>query len=87
MVDFVVDFVMHSIIVSACSPAVSLSSLHLNRWFPIDIVATVQWDMLVAFAFQIGKDSDSLVYIRLCRLLKVARIARASRLIQRLTAR
>eukprot|EP01043_Picozoa_sp_COSAG02_P004426 COSAG02_NODE_115_length_35467_cov_292.837056_7_plen_943_part_00 len=55
---------------------------YLALWFWVDILATVQWDLIVGALFE---DVDGGV-VRLVRLIKVARLARASRLVHRLTA-
>ena len=55
---------------------------YLTSWFFIDLIATVDWGLLIATS---GFESDSPL-VRLLRLLKVLRLARASRLINRLTA-
>ena len=56
---------------------------YLSSWFVVDLLATVQW----AFAFEwMGFDSES-SFIAMMRLLKVLRLARASRLIEKLTAK
>lgn len=55
---------------------------YLALWFWVDILATVQWDLIVGALFA---DVDGGV-VRLVRLIKVARLARASRLVHRLTA-
>ena len=55
---------------------------YLALWFWVDILATVEWDLIVGALF---KDVDQGT-VRLVRLIKVARLARASRLVHRLTA-
>ena len=56
---------------------------YLSSWFGVDLLATVQW----AFAFEwMGFDSKS-SFIAMMRLLKVLRLARASRLIGKLTVK
>ena len=55
---------------------------YLSGWFFIDLIATVDWGLMIAAS---GFESDSPL-VRLMRLLKVLRLARASRLINRLTA-
>ena len=55
---------------------------YLALWFWVDILATVEWDLIVGYLFK-GVDGGT---VRLVRLIKVARLARASRLVHRLTA-
>lgn len=55
---------------------------YLQGWFIIDLVATVEWDLLYAVAI----DSEGSNLISLVRLLKILRMARTSRLISRITA-
>jgi hypothetical protein len=56
---------------------------YITSWFGIDLLATVQW----AVVFEsFGVSSDS-AFISMMRLLKVLRLARASRLIETLTAK
>ena len=56
---------------------------YLGGWFLIDLAATVQWSWVVEKVS--GKSSDS-PFIRMARFLKVLRLARMSRLINKLTA-
>ena len=55
---------------------------YLEGWFLIDFVATVQWELVWALV----SDAEVTSLIQLARLFKVLRMARASRLIMRLTA-
>ena len=55
---------------------------YLRGWFAIDFVATVPWDKAVGLY---NKQWASSKRIRLVRIVKVLRLARASRLIKRLT--
>ena len=57
---------------------------YVEGWFLLDLIATVQWDLVIQ-ATGTGIPADSPM-IRLSRLLKVFRLARASRLISRITA-
>ena len=57
---------------------------YLSGWFWIDFFATVEWDLIVG-AIDVNGAIDTAT-IRLCKLIKIARLARASRLINRLTA-
>ena len=60
----------------------AIAKNYLAGWFWIDFFATVEWDLIVG---AINEDVDAST-IRLCKLIKIARLARASRLINRLTA-
>ena len=55
---------------------------YLAMWFWIDMLATVEWDLIVGALFP-EVDQGT---VRLVRLIKVARLARASRLVHRLTS-
>lgn len=57
---------------------------YLEGWFLLDLIATVQWDLVIQL-LGTGVSADSPM-VRLSRLLKVFRLARASRLIQRISA-
>jgi hypothetical protein len=57
---------------------------YLEGWFLLDLIATVQWDLLIQL-LGTGISADSPI-VRLSRLVKVFRLARASRLIGRITA-
>eukprot|EP01043_Picozoa_sp_COSAG02_P075208 COSAG02_NODE_15402_length_1174_cov_1.082791_2_plen_235_part_01 len=56
---------------------------YLGGWFFIDFIATINWDVVIETISSSTTDSP---LIRLMRLLKVLRLARESRLINRLTA-
>lgn len=56
---------------------------YLKSWFIIDLAATLQWSIFL----QMAGISIQSPLIRLLRLIKVLRLARAGRLIQRLTAK
>jgi hypothetical protein len=54
-------------------------------WFFIDFVATVDWDKIIALTGD-ERFADSPL-VRMLRLIKVLRLARASRLIHKITAK
>ncbi len=56
---------------------------YLGGWFVVDFVATIQWDILVGF---IDPDLGASITVKMLALIKIFRLARASRLIDRLTA-
>jgi hypothetical protein len=56
---------------------------YLFGWFFIDFIATINWDIVIA---AIGHSNTDSPLIRMMRLLKVLRLARAGRLINRLTS-
>ncbi len=56
---------------------------YLKSWFFIDLVATVDWE-IVAKWIQ-GPDSDSEIWIKMLALIKIFRLLRAGRLIDKLT--
>ena len=68
---------------------------YLSGWFWVDIIATIEWDILLLDVMNVGsKPQGSRVMpvalqdnISLIKLLKVFRLAKASRLIARLTAK
>jgi hypothetical protein len=53
-------------------------------WFIVDLVATVEWDLIVEAIKGSHGDGDTET-TKLCRLLKVARLARTGRLLDSLT--
>jgi hypothetical protein len=59
----------------------------------VDVIATVQWDSVVellrpwSWVQDDNNESEGSLHVRMLRLLKVLRLARADRLIQRLTAK
>jgi hypothetical protein len=59
-----------------------IAARYLRGWFIIDAGATVEWDLIVGFLLPAVNTS----VVRLCKLIKIARLARASRLINRLTS-
>eukprot|EP01043_Picozoa_sp_COSAG02_P022379 COSAG02_NODE_1162_length_14168_cov_10.478570_6_plen_853_part_00 len=59
-----------------------IASRYLKGWFIIDAGATIEWDLIVGFLLPATNTS----VVRLCKLIKIARLARASRLINRLTS-
>lgn len=56
---------------------------YLGGWFVVDFVATVQWDELVGW---FSPDLGASITVKMLALIKIFRLARASRLIDRLTA-
>jgi hypothetical protein len=56
---------------------------YVEGWFLIDLIATIEWDLIYS-AMNDGEDGGAA--IGMVRLLKVLRLARASRLINRLVA-
>ena len=56
---------------------------YLGGWFVVDFVATVQWDMFVGW---FSPDLGASITVKMLALIKIFRLARASRLIDRLTA-
>ena len=57
---------------------------YLAGWFFIDLLATIEWDLVIR---ALRKDADETsTFISMTRLLKVLRLARMGRLINRLTA-
>ena len=59
-----------------------IAARYLRGWFIIDAAATIEWDLIVG---AVSPATDAGV-VRLCKLIKIARLARASRLINRLTS-
>merc|ERR1719181_2355513 len=59
-----------------------IASRYLKGWFIIDAGATIEWDLIVGFLLPATNTS----VVRLCKLIKIARLARASRLINRRTS-
>ena len=59
-----------------------IATRYLKGWFIIDAAATIEWDLIVG---KVSPSTDAGV-VRLCKLIKIARLARASRLINRLTS-
>jgi hypothetical protein len=55
---------------------------YLKTWFFIDFIATVPWSILVAWVDSVLAQSDM---VSMLRLLKVFRLARAGRIIKRIT--
>mmetsp|Transcript_21988 Transcript_21988/g.43694 ORF Transcript_21988/g.43694 Transcript_21988/m.43694 type:complete len:834 (+) Transcript_21988:37-2538(+) len=60
----------------------SIAKRYLGSWFWVDILATVEWDLVLAGAF----NDEQIQFLRLFRLCKVLRLAKLDRLLQRLTA-
>ena len=60
---------------------------YLNGWFAVDVLATVEWDLLIGALIRLGnaQQEGGAVMLRLTRLLKVLRIVKAPRLIMNLT--
>lgn len=56
---------------------------YVTGWFLIDFVATVQWDSIVGW---FDDDLGASIGVKMLALIKIFRLARASRLIDRLTA-
>ena len=56
---------------------------YLSGWFFIDFFATVEWDLLVGL---VDPDLGASIGVKMLALIKIFRLARASRLIDRLTA-
>ena len=56
---------------------------YLRGWFVVDLLATVEWELLFSAVEDVDETS---AVIRMARLLKVLRLARMGRLISRLTA-
>ena len=58
---------------------------YLGGWFWVDIVATVEWDIIAASIWDLDRQAQQMM--RLVRLMRTLRLAKASRLIFRLTKR
>jgi hypothetical protein len=56
---------------------------YLSTWFIVDFVATVEWSAVVS---TFDEDLGASIGVKLLALIKIFRLARASRLIDRLTA-
>lgn len=59
-----------------------IAKKYVSGWFIIDAGATIEWDIIVGLLLPATNTS----VVRLCKLIKIARLARASRLINRLTS-
>jgi len=63
---------------------------YLKTRFPVDFVATVEWDLLIRFGFcgngQCTTYPRLNEYASLCRMLKVLRLARVGALMNNLTS-
>jgi hypothetical protein len=61
-----------------------------SGWFFVDLLATVQWDRILAYSSLTVADdggTKGALQIRMLRLLRVLRLAKVSRLINRLTSK
>ena len=63
-----------------------IAANYIGSWFFIDVVATVQWDLVVGMVTDDEAVTGSM-YIRMLGMLRVLRLAQAGRLISRLTSR
>ena len=56
---------------------------YVYGWFSIDLVATIQWDKLIGI---FDEELGATILVKMLALIKILRLLRASRLIDRLTA-